>query len=84
MQAPVYHQHWPGLRRQVRLGSLLEKGLRLRDGRPIGGYVEDPVRLHVKIALAGFNVCVHEFAPLFHVQAHRLEVGIEHAGVGGE
>src|SRR5262249_62073107 len=53
MQAPVYHQHRPGLRREVRLGPLLEKCLCFRHGGPTGGYVEDPIRLHVEIAMAG-------------------------------
>jgi hypothetical protein len=78
------HQHRPRLRRQLRLGSLLEKCPRLRDDRPIGGYMEDPVWLHVKIAIAGLGVHMHELPSLFHIKPHRLEGGIEHAGVGGE
>jgi hypothetical protein len=39
MQAPVYHQHRPGLRRQVRLRALLKKRSGLHDGRPVDGYI---------------------------------------------
>jgi len=63
---------------------LLEKCPRLRDGRPIGGYIEDPVRLHVKIAVAGPGVYMHELPSLFHIEPNRFEGRIEHAGVGGE
>jgi hypothetical protein len=84
MQSPVYHQHRTGLRRQVRLRSLLEECLCFRHGRPTGSDIEDAIGLHVEIAVAGSGVCVHELAPLFHIEAHRLEVRIEHAGVGGE
>src|SRR5262245_23964961 len=84
MQAPVYHQHRPGLRREVRLGPLLEKCLCFRHGRPAGGYVENPIRLHVEIAIAGLGIYVHELPPLFHIEAHRLEGRIEYAGVSGE
>src|SRR5262249_11101498 len=84
MQAPVYHQHRPGLRREVRLGPLLEKCLCFRHGGPTGGYVEDPIRLPVEIAMAGPDIYVHELSPLFHIEAHRLEGRIEHAGVCGE
>src|SRR5271166_167986 len=66
MQAAVYHQHRPGLRRQVRAGSLLEKCPRLRDGRHVGRYIEDAVRFHVKITIARSGVCTHELPPLFH------------------
>src|SRR6516165_10800144 len=52
MQAPIYHQHRPGLRREVRLGVLLEKRSGLRDGRPVAGYIKNAIRLHVKIAIA--------------------------------
>src|SRR5215510_14543664 len=83
-QSSVYHQHRPGLRRQVRLGSLLKKCPRLRDGSRIGGYIEDPVRFHVKIAIAGPGIYMHELPPLFHIESHRLEGRVEHAGVGGE
>jgi hypothetical protein len=84
MQAPVYHQHRPGLRRQVRLGALVEKCSGLRDGRPIDGYIKDPVRLHVKIAIARCRICMHELPPLFHIESHRLEGRVEHAGIGGK
>jgi hypothetical protein len=36
----------------IRLGALLEKRSGLRDGRPVAGYIEDPIGLHVKIAIA--------------------------------
>src|SRR5262245_6302361 len=84
MQASVYHQHRPGLRREVRLRSLPEKCLCFRHSRPTGGYIEDSVRLHVEITIAGPGIYVHELAPLFHIETHRLEGRIEHAGVGGE
>ena len=84
MQAPVYHQHRAGLRRQVRLGSLLEECPGLSDGRPISGNIEDPIRLHMKIAVARSGGYVHELALLFHIEPHRLEGRVEHAGVGGE
>ena len=84
MHAPVYHQHWAGLRGQVRPGPLLEKCLRLDDGRPIAGHVEDPIRLHVKVAVPGPGVCRHELAPVFHIESDGLEGRIEHAGIGGE
>src|SRR5207247_7349261 len=84
MQAPVYHQHRAGLRRQVRLGSLLEECPGLSDDRPISGNIEDAIRLHMKIAVARSGVYVHELALLFHIESHRLEGRGEHAGVGGE
>src|SRR5262249_1332080 len=43
VQAPIYHQHRPGLRRQVRLGALLEKRSGLHDGRPVAGYIKNPI-----------------------------------------
>src|SRR5947199_18310 len=73
MQAPVYHQHRAGLRRQVRLGSLLEECPGLSDDRPISGNIEDPIRLHMKIAVARSGGYVHELSPLFHIEPHRLE-----------
>src|SRR5690242_21219959 len=51
------------------------------DGRSAGGDIKDPVRLHVEIAFARLGVCAHQFVPLFHIQAHGLEVCVEHAGV---
>src|SRR6516164_4064314 len=40
----------PRLRRQVRMRALLEKCLCFRYDYLTGGYVEDPIRLHVEIA----------------------------------
>src|SRR5262249_24646899 len=48
------------------------------------GHVENPIRLHLGNAIAGTGIYVHELSPLFHIQAHRLEGRIEHAGVGAE
>jgi hypothetical protein len=75
---------WPGLRRQVRLRPLLEKCPCFP--RPLDRrlYRRDPIRLHVEIAVAGPGIYVDELPSLFHVEAHRLEGRIEHAGVGGE
>jgi hypothetical protein len=84
MQASVYYKHRPRLRRQVRLRALFEKCLCFGHDCATGGYVEDPIRLHMKIAIAGRGAYTDELAPLFYVKAHRLEGRIEHAGVGGE
>ena len=54
------------------------------DGSPIAGYIEHSVGFHVKIAIPGLGVHMHELPPLFHIQSYGLEGRIEHAGVGGE
>jgi hypothetical protein len=63
---------------------MLEKRSGLHDGRPIARYIKDPIRLHVEIAIARRGVYVHELPPLFHIEPHRLECRIEHAGIGGK
>jgi hypothetical protein len=50
----------PGLRRNVGLAALLDKCLCLRHGRSTGGYIEDPIWLHVEIAIAGLGIYVDE------------------------
>jgi hypothetical protein len=84
MHAPIHHKHWPGLCRQVGAESLCKKCPRLRDGRFIAGYKEDPIRLHVKIAISGQGIYMHELPPLFYIEPHRLEGRIEHSSIGGE
>src|SRR6266480_4015695 len=57
---------------------------RLRDGSPIAGYIERSVGFHVKIAIPGLGVHMHELPPLFHIESYGLEGQIEHAGIRGE
>jgi len=74
------------LRNRFYIGEVAFKGEILSGEQPtiLDRDLFDPIRFHVKIAIAGRGAYTDEFAPLFHIKAHRLKGRIEHAGVGSE